>query len=75
MNITTILIGAVALAYGLYTVYLRQAKPEKLGKLDAMREAWGEQGGYALHLVSYSIVPAVFGASTILAGLRGVAFF
>jgi hypothetical protein len=66
-----LLLGLLALAYGLYTLYARSATPEKFAKLEAMKERWGEQNGNLLHLVSYSIVPIAVGLVLVGRALLG----
>ncbi len=75
MNPITIGIGAASVCFGVYTLVLRAKRPQAFAKLDAMKQQWGERPGTIMHVVAYSIVPLVFGAVSILAGLRGVALF
>ena len=75
MNPITIAVGVVALLFGIYTLYLHVRRPEKFAKLKAMQEKFGEKSGYAVHFLAYSVVPIVFGAVMIFAGLHGVSFF
>ena len=75
MNIPTILIGIAALLFGIYTIYIRSASPDKLGKLKAMKENLGEKRGALIHLVFYSIIPVIFGVILLFAGFKGVSFF
>jgi hypothetical protein len=65
-----ILLGIAAIAYGLYTIYVRFTDPSKLGKLDAMKKQWGEAAGTAIHWVSYTLAPIVVGVILLVAGLR-----
>ena len=75
MNPITMAIGAVALLFGIYTMFVRVRRPEQYTKLKAMQDRLGEKPGYTVHLVAYSIVPMIFGVVMILAGARGVSFF
>jgi hypothetical protein len=75
MNIPTIIIGVVALLIGISTTYLRTTKSDKLVKLKAIQEKFGEQRGALIHLVFYSIIPIIFGIIMVLTGMRGVSFF
>ncbi len=54
-------LGLFAICFGGYTLFLRNSSPEKLRKLTAMKSAWGESKGNAIHLVAYSILPIVLG--------------
>ena len=64
-----VLHGVAALAFGLYTGYARTATPEKVQKLDAMKEQWGESTGNIVHLAAYTIVPILVGLALIASGL------
>ena len=75
MNVPTAVIGLAAFLFGIYTIYLRSADPGKLGKLKPMQEYFGEKRGTFIHLISYSIIPIVFGLIMLVAGIRGVSFF
>lgn len=75
MNPVTILIGAAAIFFGIYTAYVRTTHPAKLGKLEAMKKQWGERAGTIVHVVAYTVVPIVFGIVMIVAGIRGASPF
>jgi TRAP-type mannitol/chloroaromatic compound transport system permease large subunit len=72
MNPVTVFVGAAAIGYGLYTAWARRARPEQLGKLEAMQRSLGERNGQLVHLVAYTVVPIVVGVALVLGGLRGV---
>lgn len=58
----TLIFGISALLFGLLTIYLRVFKNSKgLGKLETMKEAYGEKLGLAIHVISYTVVPIVVG--------------
>ncbi len=58
----TLIFGIIALLFGLLTIYLRIFKNSKgLGKLESMKETYGEKLGLAIHIVSYTVVPIVVG--------------
>lgn len=58
----TLIFGIISLLFGLLTIYLRIFKNSKgLGKLEAMKETYGEKLGLAIHIVSYTVVPIVVG--------------
>ena len=75
MNLITTLLGAAALLYGLYSLFVRMTHPAKFGKLEAMKQFWGERLGGAIHFVAYTLVPIAAGVALIIAGLRGVTIF
>lgn len=62
-----LLVGILALLYGLYSLYLRVRKDMKsFGKLDQMKERFGEKAGNIIHIVSYTILPILIGISIIV---------
>lgn len=63
-------IGYICLAFGLTTLVLRQVRPELFGKLEAMKERFGDRAGYMMHLVSYSLLPIAYGASILWMSYR-----
>lgn len=57
-----LIFGVLALLMGLLTIYLRVFKNSKgLGKLETMKEAYGEKLGLAIHIISYTVVPIAVG--------------
>lgn len=65
-----LIIGILALLYGLYTIYLRVRKDSKAwGKLEKMKEAYGEKAGTIIHIISYTIVPIAVGIVGIVASV------
>ena len=68
MNPITVILGILAIAYGLYTLYARKNSPEQFTKLEAMEEQWGS-AGRTLHVLSYSVVPIIVGVVLLLSGL------
>ncbi len=75
MNATTIGIGAIAIAYGIFTGAAHAKWPHMFKKLQPMKERWGTRAGMALHLTGYTVVPITFGVVAVLAGLVGVSLF
>ena len=56
-----IIFGALFIILGIITLVLRRSKPEQFKKLAPMQERMGK-AGYILHVVSYSIMPIIWGA-------------
>lgn len=57
-----LIFGVLFLLLGLITIYLRIFKNSKgLGKLETMKETYGEKLGLAIHIISYTVVPIVVG--------------
>ncbi len=75
MNYTTLAIGLVALAFGICTLIFRFKRPEHFGKLNAMKEKYGEKTGAAIHTISYTVLPIIAGIVFIVVGLMEVAIF
>ena len=71
-----LIIGILALLYGLYTIYLRVRKDSKAwGKLEKMKEVYGEKAGTVIHIISYTIVPIAVGIVGIVAYCVGIKVF
>ena len=71
-----LIIGILALLYGLYTIYLRVRKDSNaLGKLEKMKEVYGEKAGTVIHIISYTIVPIAVGIVGIVAYCLGIKVF
>ena len=63
----TVILGVFALAYGLFTLYLRIFKQSKgLGKLDRMKDVYGEKIGKAIHIISYTVLPLLIGVMALV---------
>lgn len=63
-----LIIGILALLYGLYAIYLRVSKNSKAwAKLDRMKEVYGEKIGATIHIISYTVVPIAIGIVGIIA--------
>ena len=75
MNYTTLAIGLIALAFGVCTLFFRMKNPEKFGKLNAMKEKYGEKVGTAIHTISYTVLPIIAGIVFIVGGLMGLEIF
>ena len=75
MDITTVLIGAAALGYGIFTIYARLKKPSLLSKLEPMKEKFGNSTGNFIHIIAYTLVPIVAGFVFVNSGLAGHSIF
>jgi hypothetical protein len=76
MNTVTIVVGALAVGYGLFVLVLRlKGNDEKFRKLAPMRRFWGPKLGSAIHYVGYVGLPIVLGAVLIVAGVKGINVF
>jgi hypothetical protein len=74
--VAELIIGILALLYGLYTIYLRVSKDSKAwGKLEKMKEVYGEKAGTVIHIISYTIVPIAVGIVGIVAYCLGIKVF
>ena len=62
--------------FGLFTIYLRVFKESKgLGKLDRMKQVYGDKIGTLMHIISYTVVPILLGVAGIIAYFLGVEIF
>lgn len=75
MNTVTLVIGIAVFLFGLYTAIQRAVGPQKLGKLEALKELFGDKTGSRIHLVTYAVIPLVAGAIFMFAGMRGISLF
>jgi len=75
MNYTTLAIGLFALAFGICTLFVRMKNPDKFGKLNTMKEKFGEKTGVAIHTISYTVIPIIVGIVFIVVGFMGVTIF
>ena len=64
-----IILGVVALAFGLYTLFARIYAPNRLWKLEPMKKQWGEKVGLTIHVLAYTVLPLVVGAILLARGL------
>jgi hypothetical protein len=64
-----LLLGILAIWYGLYMLYVRATSPGKLLKLEAMKKHWGERTGLIVHVVGYTVVPIIVGLVLIMSSL------
>ena len=75
MDYPTLIVGFVFFSYGLASLFIRKSASEKISKLGAMKQMWGEQRGYYIHVLVYTIAPAIFGLFLIYLGSKGRSFF
>ncbi len=68
-NINLIL-GVLAIFYGLYCFIQRKTAPQKIEKLQTMIERNGEKMGHSIHLFGYTLLPIVAGLLMLLAHFR-----
>ena len=61
---TNLILGGLALAFGLFTLVARFAAPSSglFSKLEPMKERWGTTAGTMLHWTAYTILPLAVGA-------------
>lgn len=74
-NWIEIVVGFLALGYGVYSLYVRITDPERIGKLASMKRVYGAKAGAVIHLVMYSIIPIAFGLVLIASGFFGIDIF
>jgi p-aminobenzoyl-glutamate transporter AbgT len=65
------IIGALAIAYGIYSYVRRKSAPETIDKLQEMIERNGEKMGHSIHLFGYTIMPIIAGLLLLYAHFRG----
>ena len=75
MDPVTVGIGALAIAFGIFSGVMRLVKPSMFKKLELMKEKFGAAGGNTVHFVAYAVAPTAFGITMVIAGLNGISFF
>ena len=75
MNTVTMILGAAVFAFGLYNAILRGTNPQKLSRLQSMKDLFGEKSGDKVHLFAYAITPLVAGSIFLYAGSQGISLF
>jgi len=75
MHLPTVLIGAAAILFGIYTAWARIARPQQFAKLEAMKKSLGPTAGNVVHLIAYTLVPIGVGVVFVLTGLQGRSIF
>ena len=68
-----IVLGVLAIAYGIYSYVQRKTAPENIEKLQAMIERNGEKMGNMIHLVGYTIMPIIAGILLFIGHFRNLA--
>jgi len=72
MDPVTTGIGALILAFGLFSAIMRLVKPGMFKKLEPMKEKFGPAAGSAIHFIAYAIIPLAAGTILIIAGMLGM---
>lgn len=65
-----LIIGVLAIAYGIYSFVQRKTAPESIEKLQTMIERNGEKMGHSIHLFGYTLLPIVAGLMLLYAHFR-----
>lgn len=66
-----LILGVLAIVYGLYSFVQRKTAPEKIEKLQSMIERNGEKMAHSIHLFGYTILPIIAGLLLLFAHIRG----
>lgn len=66
-----LIIGILAIAYGIYCYVQRKSAPENIDKLQELIERNGEKMGHSIHLFGYTIMPIIAGLLLLYAHFRG----
>jgi hypothetical protein len=75
MNVITLSLGIILFGFGIFSIILRIKSPEKFGKLEAMKNKFGDEGGMLIHIIFYSVLPILAGIVFIVCGILGVSIF
>ena len=72
MNIDIkLILGLLAIVYGLYWFIRRKIAPENIEKLQVMIERNGEKMGHSIHLFGHTILPFVVGLLLLFVHFQG----
>ena len=70
MQNLNLILGVLAIVYGLYSYYQRKTAPENIKKLQENIERNGEKMAHQIHLFGYTILPIVAGLLLLHAHFR-----
>ena len=70
MQNLNLILGVLAIIYGLYSYYQRKTAPEDIERLQTMIERNGEKMGHSIHLWGFTIMPIVAGLLLLHAHFR-----
>jgi len=65
-----LVLGVLAIVYGIYSYYQRKTAPENIERLQTMIERNGEKMGHSIHLVGYTIMPIIAGILLLIGHFR-----
>ena len=65
-----LVVGVLAIIYGLYSFYRRKTAPQDIAKLQTMIERNGEKMANSIHLFGYTLLPIVAGLLMLHAHFR-----
>ena len=71
MEYFNLILGVLAIIYGVYSYVQRMTAPEKIEKLQTMIERNGESMAHRIHLIGYTIMPIIAGLLLLHAHFRG----
>jgi hypothetical protein len=67
----TLVVGVLAIGYGLYWYIQRKIAPQNIEKLQTMIERNGEKMGHSIYMFGHTILPIVAGLLALFAHFRG----
>ena len=73
MDILNTIFGLLAISFGIYSFIIRRNNPDKFGKLEKMKQFYGDKAGNVIHIVFYSIAPIALGIVLIARVIMGYA--
>lgn len=75
MEIKSLVIGIVAILFGLYTFVMRDKEPSQFKKYAAMKAKFGESKARVIHTLFYVAAPCIVGAVALYCSYLGISFF
>lgn len=66
-----LVLGVLAIAYGIYSYVQRQTAPQDIEKLQDLIARNGEKMGHSIHMFGYTILPIIAGLLLLYAYYQG----
>jgi len=65
-----LILGTGLILYGVYMLIARQIAPEKIKKLQYLKQNYSAKMAQSIHIIGYTITPIIAGALMVIADFR-----
>ena len=65
-----LILGAGLITYGVYMLIARQIAPEKIKKLQYLKQNYSAKMAQSIHIIGYTVTPIIAGALMVFPHLR-----